>query len=165
MTTALCCAKEEMMDIAGREFGLGAGGRCCGESMLIAACAALGVKGNEIIPAVALGFGGGMGLTGCVCGSFSGAILAIGIATGKTISDYGERKGETFQAVADFLRKCGEKWGSVDCGGICNLDLTTDEGLEKLIDGGVKNKVCLPMVRETAGMLYDELHRIIAEKR
>ena len=161
MSYALCCSKEEMTAIAGREFGLGAGGRCCGESVLTAACAALGVTAPEIVPSIALGFGGGVGLTGRLCGSFSAAIMAIGIATGKTIADYGERKGETFRRAADFLRKCAEKrGGAVDCKALCGLDLTTEAGMDKLVNGGVKDEICLPLVKETAGMLYDELLRI-----
>ena len=162
MAAVLRVTKEEMMSIAERTFGIGAGGRCCGEAVLTAACAALGVKDNEVIPSIAMGFGGGMGLTGRVCGAFSGSILAIGIATGKSITDYSERKKETFKTVADFLRKCGEKRGSVNCNAICGLNLTTDEGMDKLINGGVKDEVCLPLVRETAEMLYDELFRLMS---
>jgi C_GCAxxG_C_C family probable redox protein len=163
MTTVLHCSKEDMIAIADRMFN--AEGRCCGEAVLAAGCAALGVVGNEIIPAAALGFGGGMGLTGRVCGSFSGAIIAIGIATGQSVADYSARKGETFGTVATFLQTCTDKWQSADCKAICGLDLTTPEGLDKLINGGVKDKICAAVVRETAGMLHDELHRIKSSKR
>jgi C_GCAxxG_C_C family probable redox protein len=103
MTTILRCSKEEMIVIAEREFGRGAEGRCCSEAVLLAACAALGVKDNEVIPSIAVGFGGGMGLTGRVCGAFSGAIMAVGIATDKTTANYAECQGKAFRAVADYL--------------------------------------------------------------
>ena len=91
--------------------------------------------------------------------------MAIGIATGKTIGDYGERKGETFKIVAEFLEKCEGKFGSVDCRTLCDLDLTTEEGLNKLISNGVKDKTCLPLVKEVAGMLHEELLRVMSGRR
>jgi C_GCAxxG_C_C family probable redox protein len=159
MTTTLQCSKDEMMNIAEHQFNVE--GRCCSESVLLAACEALGVKNNDLIPSIVLGFGGGMGLQGHVCGAFSAAILGIGIATGRTIDDYAERKGETFQTVAAFLKKCVEKWKFIDCKSICGLDLTTPEGLERLMNGGVKDRICAPLVKEAAGMLQEELQRII----
>ena len=160
MPSGLKCAKQEMVETACHLFG--PEGRCCGESVLSAACQALGVRDNPIIPSVALGFGGGMGLTGRVCGAFSGAICGIGIATGLAAADYAERKGHTFDAVAKFLERCAARWKSVDCKAICGLDLTTPEGLDQLMHGGVKDLICAEVVRETAAMLHGELGRIMS---
>ena len=37
---------------------------------------------NDVIPKIAAGFGGGMGLCGSVCGALTGSLMAVGIKYG-----------------------------------------------------------------------------------
>jgi C_GCAxxG_C_C family probable redox protein len=88
------------------------------------------------IPDIALGLGGGVGLQGHVCGAVSGASLVVSLAMAKRVPEYSARKLATFEAAGRVCEELERRFGSVECRQMCGLDLTSPQGLEKLI--------CLP---------------------
>jgi C_GCAxxG_C_C family probable redox protein len=134
--------------------------RSCSEAILGSGCEALGIK-SELIPDIALGFGGGFGLQGHVCGAVSGAAMVLSLAMAKKAPDYSARKMATYQAVGRLCKTLERQWGSLQCRQMCDLDLTRLEGLQKLM-GGVKAEKCAGFVKDTARALADELRRIAA---
>jgi C_GCAxxG_C_C family probable redox protein len=134
--------------------------RCCGESVLKAGCEAIGVK-SELLPDIALGLGGGVGLQGHVCGAVSGAAVVISLAMAKKTPDYATRKMATFEAAGRVCREVEQRLGSVECRQLCGLDLTKPEGLQQLLDT-VKAEKCAGLVKETARVLAKELRHIAA---
>ena len=134
--------------------------RCCGESVLKAGCDAMGIK-CDLVPDIALGFGGGVGLQGHVCGAVSGAVLAVSVAMLKKTPDYGARKMATFEAAGRVCEELEKRWGSVECSQLCKLDLTKPEGLQKLLSS-VKAEKCADFVKDAARALAKELRRIAA---
>ena len=132
--------------------------RCCGEAILKAGCEAMRIE-SDLLPDIALGLGGGIGLQGHVCGAVSGAALVVSLAMAKKTPDYGERKMATFEAAGRVCKELEKRWGSAECRQMCDLDLTQPEGLQKLM-GGVKAQKCAGFVKDTARALAEELRRI-----
>jgi hypothetical protein len=97
-------------------------------------------------------------LQGHVCGAVSGAALVISLAMAKKVPDYAARKMATYEAAGRLCKALANRWGSVQCRQMCDLDLTQIEGLQKLV-GGVKADKCAGFVKDTARALAEELRR------
>jgi len=108
-------------------------------------CQELGLEpGNEAIPKIASGFGGGIGNTGAVCGAVVGAVMAIGLKMerGQTMEDW-LRIGS---AVGEFRRRFEAEMGTINCRELTGVDLTTEEGMRESMTSGTAEKVCFPAV-------------------
>jgi C_GCAxxG_C_C family probable redox protein len=100
--------------------------------------------GNEAIPKIASGFGGGIGNTGAVCGAVVGAVMAIGLKMerGETMEDW-LRIGSVVQ---EFRRRFEAEMGTINCRELTGVDLTTEEGMRESMTSGTAEKVCFPAV-------------------
>ena len=89
-------------------------GYSCSQAVL---CAFEDVTGLDpaVAARIASSFGGGMGRLREVCGTVSGALLALGIACG--YSDPSDREGKKlhYRRVQEFARRFREKNGSIIC--------------------------------------------------
>jgi len=141
---------------AGRVFL--AESKTCGEAILAAGCKALGIE-SKLVPDIALGISGGVGLQGDVCGVVTGASMAISLAVALRQSDYVKKRQLAWDRVGKFYRDFAAKHGSVDCRRLCGLDLTTPEGMAALKDR-VKKETCSKLVDSASRMLAAVLHRI-----
>jgi len=133
--------------------------RCCGESLLCAGCEAIGVR-CDLVPDIALGLGGGVGLQGETCGAVTGAALAVSVAWAKKTPLYDDRKMATFESAGRICDALKAKWGSVTCRKLCGLNLARPGGLEKLM-AGVKAEKCTGFVKDAARELAKELKKIM----
>ena len=103
----------------------------CTQSVLLTLCGHIApeVK-SELVPKIGSGFGGGIGLCGCVCGSLTGSIMAVGIKYGS--NDAGEEKNLMAYAKANALYHLFEKQhGSVLCRELVKYDLSKPEEVAK----------------------------------
>jgi len=129
----------------------------CSESVLLATCQELGVEVDEkVIPKIAYLFAGGIGNTGSVCGAVVGAILAMGL-----VRDRGESMEEMFATLGlaqEFRRRFESEMETIECRELTGLDLTTQEGIEELMNSDVAKTACFPAVA-TAHRLAVELLR------
>ena len=120
---------------------------------------ALGVE-SPLLPNVALALGGGIGMQGNVCGAVAGCAMALSLAAAQKTNDYTEQKlampaaGTPLSEVRPAMRL-----GSV--ADICGLDLTTQEGIAKLMSG-VRDEKCAPAVLVAARLLGEELSQMVA---
>ena len=87
---------------------------------------------GTIDPGVAMGFGGGMGKNGLVCGAVSAGIMAIGLRA------KGREKAEVYKLVDTFLTDFKEHFGTVNCRELLGADLKTEEGMKYLKTEGRK---------------------------
>jgi len=88
--------------------------------------------GNDAIPKIASGFGGGIGNTGAVCGAVVGAVMALSLKMkrGDTMEDW-----LRIAAVAqDFRRRFEAEMGTINCRELIGADLNTEEGMKQLMN-------------------------------
>jgi C_GCAxxG_C_C family probable redox protein len=130
---------------------------CC-ESILMAGCEALGVE-NDLVPDIALGLAGGIGLQGDTCGVLTSSAMVLSVAVGATETDYSRKKKRTFQAVGQVSSEFNKQFGCTDCRSLSGLDLTTVEGRKRLVEE-VKAQKCAKFVSAAAELLARQLQAI-----
>lgn len=107
-----------------------AAGFNCAESVLKALVEELGLPAGNV-PAVATGFGGGVGRTGGICGALTGAVMALGIAVGRSSVDQAELKARANEAALSIVRKFEAEMGSTICRDISGFVLCIPEQMEE----------------------------------
>jgi len=130
---------------------------CC-ESILMSGCEALGVK-SDLVPDIALGLAGGIGLQGKTCGVLTGCALVLSLAIAQREKEYAKKKMATLQAVGRIYDAFKGRVGSTECRTLCGLDLTTPEGRKKLQES-VKEQTCTRFVQVGSELLATELHKL-----
>jgi len=128
----------------------------CSESVLLATCEAFGIEVEEkVVPQIAYAFAGGIGNTGAVCGAVAGATMAIGLIQGR-----GETMKEmmaTLGLAAEFRKRFEAEKGTISCRELTGIDLTTPEGVERLMNSDVPQTVCFPAVATAYRLVVDLL--------
>ncbi|MHB8945396.1 MAG: C-GCAxxG-C-C family protein [Bacillota bacterium] len=102
----------------------------CAESTLMTLAEALG-RGDDAVPAVATGFGGGLGHTGSVCGCVTGSIMAIGLSAGHHRAEDKEGKDRAIERAATFLQAFEREIGEVHCRALTGYDLSDSAQFEE----------------------------------
>jgi C_GCAxxG_C_C family probable redox protein len=99
---------------------------------------------DGVIPHIARGFAGGIGNTGAVCGAVVGAVMGVGLALeGKQeITDMLDE----LRTFAGIRRDFEAEMGSIQCRELTGVDLTTEEGIDELMQSDVPEKVCMRAV-------------------
>lgn len=109
---------------------------------------------SDIIPHIATGFSGGMGLTGAVCGAVSGAIMAIGLAQGP--AENKEIWYQNMTVIQEFRRRFEAAMKTIHCRELTGVDLTDPEAFAKYIESDTPKDVCMPAA-DTANRIVVEL--------
>ncbi len=99
---------------------------------------------NKIIPQIASCFAGGIGNTGAVCGAVVGAVMAIGLKQGR--GDTMEEALRKLSVAREFRRRFEAEMKTINCRELTGLDLSTPEGVEKLMGSDIPQTVCFPAV-------------------
>ncbi|MGQ9681187.1 MAG: C-GCAxxG-C-C family protein [Anaerolineae bacterium] len=86
----------------------------CAESALYGVTTALGLTPAKDLVRAATPFGGGIGMAGCVCGALTGAVMALGLALGRTTAD-AEQKRRAYEHAQHLWRRFVEQTGAEDC--------------------------------------------------
>lgn len=110
----------------------------------------LGVE-SDLIPGIALGFGGGLGRRGLVCGALSGGVMAIGLRYGPR-----QEKDAAYALVLELGRRFEKQHGSVLCRDLTGCDLTNPEDSQRWLDSGGHEK-CSQYVSTAVEILMDLL--------
>ena len=109
---------------------------------------------NDLIRRLAFGFAGGIGNTGAVCGAVVGAVMAIGLKRGRAASM--EEALRELAVSQEFRRRFEAEMETISCRELTGVDLTTEEGLKRLMNSDIPQRVCFPAVA-TAYRLVVEL--------
>jgi len=134
----------------------------CTQAVLRAIAEARGFACPQCISGVALAMGGGVGLTGHVCGAATGGVMAIGLAVDKALAGgLPEKKQAAYRAAGRLVREFAAAFGSADCRGILGFDWSEPDALERARRENSKSCKCTPCVRWAA----EEADRLIAEFR
>lgn len=112
---------------------------------------------ESVIRKMACGFGGGLAHTDRTCGAVSGAVFALGLARGT--SEPGDREGKErcYALVREFLRRFGDRHGSVDCTALVGYDLSDPRGLDAARKAGVFSVRCARYVGDAVEIVEDLL--------
>ena len=100
-------------------------GYYCAESVLIAIAESRGIQ-SDLIPKIATGFCSGISHTSGMCGAVSGAIMGIGLISGR--SSAAESVERNYALVRQFIERFEKQHGSTNCGQLTGCDLATEEG-------------------------------------
>ncbi len=95
-------------------------------------------------------FGGGIARTGGTCGAVSGALMALGLAHGRTRVEDEAARETTYAAARAFLERFRGEHGSDVCRELLGVDIGTPEGRAAARDGGLFRSRCPALVRSAA---------------
>ena len=134
------------------------GKKTCSEALLLAGSEALGIE-SDLIPDIALGLGGGIGLQGKTCGALTGSAMVLSLAAAGKHTEYRKKKMAALRATGVIHKRFAEKFGTTDCRQLCGLDLTTTEG-RRTLERRVKTEKCKPVVEACARMLAEAIEKV-----
>ncbi len=116
---------------------------------------------EELIAAMAP-FGGGMGSSGKVCGTLSGALALIGYTMGKTRPQDRDHKDMwrlSFKLVKGF-EKLTQEYGGVNCSNIARVDWKDRNSVKSFYkDPNSRRRECVKVIRGTCAILQDILSK------
>lgn len=101
---------------------------CCAESVLLAIAAHQGIESELLMP-MATGFCGGVAQTRGMCGAVSGAVMGLGLITGRR--EPGGDRTANYAAVRGFVDAFQALHNTVNCYELTGCDFTTPEGQEQ----------------------------------
>jgi C_GCAxxG_C_C family probable redox protein len=100
-------------------------GYYCAESVLLAVAADLGVV-SPLVPRIASGFCSGLARTGGMCGAVGGAIMGIGLGTGRDAPS--DDLEECYALTTQLLAQFAGRFGATACPELLGCDVRTAEG-------------------------------------
>ncbi len=124
-------------------------GFTCGPAVLAAFAGRHGLDRDTALR-VACAYGGGIALGGSTCGAVSGALMAIGLAHGRTRVEDEAAREKTYEAARTFLERFRRENGSDVCHELLGVDISTPEGREAAAKDGLFRTRCPQLVRSAA---------------
>jgi C_GCAxxG_C_C family probable redox protein len=138
-------------EVAARGRELFDGSLYCAESVLQVVAEQQGIS-SPLIPRIATGFCSGLARTGGPCGAVTGAVMAMGLLSGR---DGGtEEVLPCYEAVQRFLDRFQERFGAISCPGLIGVDLGTPEGRAAFEQQGLHDR-CRGFVEGAASMVIE----------
>lgn len=131
------------------------GGANCSQSVLLAFEKDFGLD-HETALAISRGFGGGIGHTGATCGAATGAVMVLGLATGRGV-DNRQAKHETYALVQEFFVRFRKRNGALLCRELLGHDIGLPEGEAVIREQNLFETVCEPIIRNAIGILEEML--------
>ena len=98
----------------------------CSQSVVMAFRDVLTIDANELCR-IASPFGGGISRMRETCGAVTGMVLVLGNLIGYDTPEMGEKKHELYQETQEILKIFENKYGSLTCRKLLNLDTKHDD--------------------------------------
>ena len=98
----------------------------CAQSVTLAYAEDFGLENDKALQ-VSAGFGRGMGRTQEVCGTVSGAIIVMGLASGLKAGDGRGKNSEVYDKIKRFMDEFSALKGTVICRELLARELTPEE--------------------------------------
>ena len=109
---------------------------------------------DSLLPGLASGFGGGIGLKGSLCGALTGSVIAIGMKSGRTDPKDRVTALKIYEKCRQFWDKFEKEFGSLNCYDLTGHHLDNSEENKKWLASGGREK-CRDIVTKTAYMLCE----------
>ena len=130
-------------------------GYYCAESVLLAVAAELGIS-SPLLPRAATGLCSGLSRTAGMCGALAGAVLGIGLGTGRDAPS--DDLEECYALTGRLLAEFDARFGATTCPELLECDVRTDEGRRRYAENHLADR-CRGFVAEAAAMAADLLGR------
>jgi C_GCAxxG_C_C family probable redox protein len=128
----------------------------CAESVVLAIARAERIE-SELLPKIATAFCSGMARSCGTCGAFTGAIMGISLALGRSMPN--ESVEPSYTAVQKFIKEFEKEFGERNCYALLGgCDLNTPEGQAMFAEKGLM-ETCVQITGKAAEMAA----RIIVE--
>lgn len=98
----------------------------CSQAVVLAFKDVLKIDANELCK-IASPFGGGISRMRETCGAVSGMVLVLGNLIGYDTPEMGEKKHELYKNTQEILKIFENKYGSLTCRRLLNLDIKHDD--------------------------------------
>lgn len=124
----------------------------CAETSLVALQQIYGLSDADDSSS-AMALNGGVAYSGGICGAISGAAMAVGRLAEHRISDHKEAKRTARKIIQRMMAEFDTEFGSHNCSGLIEYDISTQEGHDKFIDSGVWRNTCMKQLEFSVGRL------------
>lgn len=131
-------------------------GHNCSQAIFVSHCTQFGLPA-DVAAKLALGFGGGVGRQGKICGCASGAILLLGLKYGQGSTSDVQKRNHCYDVVKAFCQRFAEVNGALDCKDIIRYNLNNIEERKKAQEANVFKNRCAHVVASTEQLLKEFL--------
>jgi len=131
--------------------GLFMRGQDCGQVVFDHFADDLGLS-KEDANRLSAAFGGGTGI-GETCGAVIGAMMVIGMKHGHKGPDDMEQRSILMAKRSEFIEKWKERRGSCMCRDLLEDDISTPEGLGRILEAGTMFTLCPELVLDAIDIL------------
>ena len=128
----------------------------CSQAVFATYCEQFGLD-RETALKIATPFGSGLARQAKICGAVSGAIMLIGLKSGKCLPDDNESKEKCFALATEFTKRFNQIHGSINCCDLLKNDLSTPEGLQYIKDNHLWDTLCPIFIRDACQLLEEML--------
>jgi C_GCAxxG_C_C family probable redox protein len=111
------------------------------------------VLDDAMDPSAAIGLNGGVGWSGAMCGSLTGAALAVGMLAERRIPDHARAKLVARELVAGALERFRQVHGSVDCRELIGYDLRAPGGHDAFMAADLWRTACIGQIETVVAYL------------
>jgi C_GCAxxG_C_C family probable redox protein len=120
-------------------------------------CQQVGID-SELIPRIATAFGGGIGRTGrAVCGSVTGAVMAIGLRYGR--EEPSQPRDRAYAPAQEFCQRFEKEMGHLRCGDLTGIDFAAPDWRDAYQRADTRARVCLPGVGAAFRLVMELIER------
>ncbi len=129
-------------------------GFSCSQAVFSAFSKELGLDRDTALK-IASAFGGGMASMGMTCGAVTGALMVIGAKHGRVRAEDIAAKEKTYELAREFMRRFGERHGSINCRELLDADISTPEGRQRASESGLFTALCPRLVADAVAILEE----------
>ena len=131
----------------------------CTQAVVLCFKDILTIDANELLK-IASPFGGGLSRMRETCGAVSGMVLVLGNLIGYSTPELGEKKHELYKNTQEILKIFEEKYGSLTCRVLLNLNNKHDDPKPSVRDHSFfEKRPCPELIGGAAEILEDFLKR------
>ena len=132
-----------------------ADGHTCSQAVLTAFAPRYNLP-RDLALKLSCSFGGGMGRQGMTCGAITGAMMVLGLDSGRVQLDDDAARDRNDALVQEFFSRFQEKYKTFDCNELTGIQMSCPEARAQGKEDGSFQQVC-PGVVDFAAELVSEL--------
>ena len=124
----------------------------CAETCFIVLKTAFGLD-ESMDPSPAIALNGGVAWSGAICGSLTGAALAVGLLAERRLTGHDRAKLVAREIVAAALERFRDVHGAVDCRELIGFDLRAPGEHDAFLESGVWRTRCMGQIETVVAAL------------